>query len=198
MPIIENISKRTLSEEEFGNLFMRCRPLFIKIANSYIHDSQAAEDITDDSFIRLWEKRGEISTENYEAYAFRSVINRCLDHLKSVQIQTAAQQDIHDSASRMQMYDIMSLQSCNPDALFATEVESLFRKCVEDMPGITRKVFIANRFRGMTYKEISEDLGIPVRQVTTHMQYALRLLRHELKDYLVMLVFFLYFNGTIH
>ncbi|MCM1503048.1 MAG: RNA polymerase sigma-70 factor [Bacteroidales bacterium] len=183
--------KGRLTEEKFGLLFKRSRPVFIRIANSYVHDMHVAEDIVDESFVRLWEKRDEIMTENYEAYTFRIIINKCLDYLKLQQIQSAAKQNIGDAVSRMQMYDIISLQSCNPDSLFASEVEELIHKCIDSMPSVTREIFIANRFNGMTYNEISDKMGIPVRQVTSHIQYALRMLRHELQDYLVMLVFFM-------
>lgn len=182
-------STNSLSEERFGQIFKRCRPAFIKIANSYVHDTQAAEDITDDCFIKLWEKRGEIVTENYEAYALRSIKNRCLDHLKLRTIQAEARQNMEAAALRMHKYDIASLQSCNPDALFASDVEEIFRKCIDNMPSLTREIFIYSRFKDMTYGEISEKTGIPVRQVTSHMQYALRMLRHDLYDYLVVFIF---------
>lgn len=189
------IKYNILSEKDFGRLFEECRPLFVRIANSYVHDSQIAEDITDDSFIKLWEKREELLTENYEAYAFRSVINKCLDHLKVLQAQTRIRQDIHESGNRMQMYEINSLKNCDPDRLFAGEIEKLIKECLDSMPGLTKQVFIASRYRGKTYGEIAMEMDIPVRQVTAHMQYALKALRLALKDYLVILTFLLYLKG---
>lgn len=168
--------------------------MFIRIADSYVHDRHAAEDITDDSFIKLWEKRDEIVTGNWESYAFRSVINRCLDHMKSKTVQTSVQQDMHETGNRMQMYEINSLKSCDPDRLFASELESLFWECVDKMPEITRKIFIASRFENSTYNEIADRFGIPVRQVTSHIQYALKLLRIDLQDYLVLILILMMFK----
>lgn len=187
-----------LSEEEFAKIFTRCRPMFVRIADSYVHDRHAAEDITDDSFIRLWEKRDEIVTGSWESYAFRSVINRCLDHLKSRSAQTSARQDMHESGNRMQMYEINSLRGCDPDKLFASEVETLFWECVGKMPEITRKIFVASRFENRTYNEIADRFGIPVRQVTSHIQYALKMLRVDLQDYLVLLIFLLMLKPIGH
>jgi len=53
---------RDLTEEEFGRIFSRCRQMFVKIANSYIHDDSAAEDIVNECFIRMWEKRATLNT----------------------------------------------------------------------------------------------------------------------------------------
>lgn len=124
-------SKLMLTEDEFRQVFDRCRPVFIRIANSYVHDLHTAEDITDESFIRLWEKKDEISTSSHEAYLFRTIVNRCLDYLRSKDIHTAAQKEIHRTRNSMQMYEISSLRSCNPDRIFASEVESLFWNCIE-------------------------------------------------------------------
>lgn len=176
--------KRVLGEEEFGRLFNKCRIPFTTVANSYVHDAAVAEDLVNDSFVRLWEKRNEILTENFEAYLFQIVIRKCLDFLRSEQTQTKIRQNIHDTSYRMLTYEINSLESCDPGRLYASEVETLFRECIDHMPSITREVFLANRFRNMTYQEIAEELGLSVRRVTTEMQTALQLLRRTLKDYL--------------
>ena len=176
--------KRVLGEEEFGRLFNKCRIPFTTVANSYVHDAAVAEDLVNDSFVRLWEKRNEILTENFEAYLFQIVIRKCLDFLRSEQTQTKIRQNIHDTSYRMLTYEINSLESCDPGRLYASEVETLFRECIDRMPSITREVFLANRFRNMTYQEIAEERGMSVRQVTSEMQSALHLLRLSLKDYL--------------
>lgn len=179
---------RVLTEEEFGRVFTKCRPLFIRVANSYIHDSDVAEDITDDSFIRMWEKRDEILTDNYEAYVFKAVVNRCLDYLKIQQARLRIQQDIHATGNRMQMYEINSLKSLNPDRIYADEIMGIIKESLGKMPSLTRQVFLASRVEEKTYSEISDSLGIPVRQVASHIQLALKSLRVSLKDYLPSVV----------
>ncbi len=165
MLITEPYDKHIISEEEFGELFRNSRTLFIRIANSYVHNMAVAEDITNDSFIRLWEKREEIFTENYQSYAFRTIINKCLDYLKSQQIRTSAKQDMYDIISRMQKYEIISLKGCDPDSIFASEVEAIFRETIDRMPKLTREIFIASRFDDKTYNEIAQDYRLTVRQV---------------------------------
>lgn len=192
----EEKSSRNLTEEEFGRIFSRCRQMFVKIANSYIHDDSAAEDIVNECFIRMWEKRDELKTENYESYAFKSIVNRCLDHLKVENNRTRIQKNIYETNSRMQSYEINSLESLNPKRLFADEINTLVEHCLKRMPEVTRKVFLASRIDEKTYGEISEIYGIPVRQVTSHIQFALKALRNSLKDYLPIILAFVMLHAT--
>lgn len=192
----EEKSSRNLTEEEFGRIFSRCRQMFVKIANSYIHDDSAAEDIVNECFIRMWEKRDELKTENYESYAFKSIVNRCLDHLKVENNRTRIQKNIYETNSRMQSYEINSLESLNPERLFADEINTLVEHCLKRMPEVTRKVFFASRIDEKTYGEISEIYGIPVRQVTSHIQFALKALRNSLKDYLPIILAFVMLHAT--
>lgn len=177
-------TNRILSEEEFGRLFSKCRTLYITIANSYVHDTETAADLVHDSFVKLWEKRNELRTGNFEAWLFETVTNRCLDWLKSKQTRSRILQNLHDASYRMLLYEIGSLENINPDKLYAREVEDLFRECIERMPTITRKVFVDSRFENKTYKEISEEHGISSRRVTSEIQTALKMLRVSLKDYI--------------
>lgn len=183
-----NNNGRVLSEEEFGRLFAKCRSFYITIANSYVHDSDTAADLVHDSFVRLWEKRNDIRTDNFEAWLFETVTNRCLDWLKSKQTRSRILQNIHDVSYRMLLYETAALENLDPEKLYAAEVETIFKECIERMPTITRKVFVDHRFENKTYKEISEEYGIAPRRVTAEIQSALRLLRVSLKDYINILI----------
>ncbi len=176
--------KRALSEEEFGRLFAECRTPFVRIANSYVHDRAVAEDLVNDSFVRLWEKRSEILTDSFESYVFHTVVRKCLDHLKSEKTQSQIRQHIGQSRYRMLAYEINSLESSDPGRLYESEVERLIQEAVDRMPARTREIFLAHRMENKTYQEIAETYGIPVRRVSAEIQSALRFLRHALKDYL--------------
>lgn len=190
----DSSSRRELSEAEFGRLFHQCRKPFVIVANSYVHDSEVAEDLVNDSFVKLWEKRDEILTDNFEAYLFQIVIHRCLDHLKSEHTKSRIRQNLHQTKYRMLTYEINSLAGCDPGRIYANEIERLFQECVEQMPTLTREIFLANRFRNKTYREIAEEQGISVRQVTSEIQTALASLRQALKDYLPILILLDPFN----
>lgn len=179
-----DITTHVISEEEFGSLFAQCRQLYITIANSYVHDNEAAADIVHDSFVKLWEKRNELRTSNFKAWLFETVTNRCLDWMRSKNTRARILHNIHDVSYRMLLHEIDSLENLNPEKIYANEVEELLKECIGKMPTITRKVFVDHRFENKTYKEISEEYGLTSRRVTSEIQTALKMLRASLKDYI--------------
>ena len=184
-------NKHVFSESDFETLFNKYHSAFVQIANSYVHDFQVAEDITNESFAILLENSvaggGILRTDNYAAYIYSTVKNKCLDYLRIHHSRIEIQKQMHLTRNRMQVYDMNSLYSSVPDKLFESELYDLVRDCIKGMPDLTRTVFIASRFEDKTYAEIADELHIPQRQVTAHIQKALKILRVELKDYLPMI-----------
>lgn len=176
--------QKILTEVEFNELYEDYRDMYINIANSYVHQTCIAEDIVNESFIKLWEKREDIRTDNYESYMFKVVTNRCLDYMKSLKARERNLEQMQDKRMALLDFEISSLEKCNPTELFKSEVVNLLRKSVGRMPDTTGKIFIANRFEGLTYEKIAQKYGITVRKVTSEIQAALSFLRNDLKDYL--------------
>lgn len=176
--------QKTLTENEFNDLYENYRDMYVNIANSYIHQFSTAEDIVNESFVKLWEKREEIRTGNYESYMFRVVTNRCLDYMKLQKAKERNLEQMQDQGKALIDFEISSLEHYNPSELFKSEVLNLLRKSVGRMPDSTRKIFIASRYEGLTYEKIAEKFGITVRKVTAEIQAALSFLRNDLRDYL--------------
>ena len=69
--------------EAFKELFRRTYPRLKGYCRLFIKDSNQIEDILQESFIALWEKRTEIRQDkNIDSYIFLIVRNRCLNLLK--------------------------------------------------------------------------------------------------------------------
>ena len=64
-------------------------------------------------------------------------------------------------------------------------------KAIEKLPEQCRLIFRLSRFEELKYAEIAEQLGISVKTVENQMGKALRILRNELQEYLVLAIVFL-------
>lgn len=179
---------RALSEEEFGRLFSKCRPFYITIANSYVHNTETAADLVHDSFAKLWERRTELRTGNFEAWLFETVTNRCLDWLRSKETRDRILRNMQDVSCRMLLHEMESLKRIHPETVYAREMEEIIGTCIEKMPTLTRNVFVGHRFENKTYRELAEEFGITPRRVTAEIQAALKMLRVSLKDYINVLL----------
>ena len=91
---------------------------------------------------------------------------------------------MHSGQLRLVEANIRSLKDCDLDYLFSDEIRRLVMNTLKQLPDVTRDVFVYSRRDNMTYAEIAERMGIPLRRVTAEMQKALSCLRESLKDYL--------------
>ena len=74
-------------EKEFKSLFDLLYVGMVQQATFYTNDFAGAEDVVQEVFVRLWEKRGELkSVQNLEGYLLLSVKNRCLNYLEHQQV----------------------------------------------------------------------------------------------------------------
>lgn len=174
-----------ITPASFERLYTEYKPRFILIAQSYIRDAMAAEDIVTDSFLYFWEHRDtlHIST-SIPAYILGSVKNGCLEWLRNQKNRLKIQQKIHTTGYQSIQVRITALEACDPKQIFAAEISSIIRDEVDKMPAQLRDIFLSSRLEGKTYQEIAEATGISVRSVKAAMQKALGLMRQALKDYL--------------
>ena len=80
------------------------------------------------------------------------------------------------------------MELCDPVHLFAGEVEALVRQSLEELPELTRYVFIDQRLNGKSYRDIAVEYAISERRVETELARALDKLRRRLKDYLPVIL----------
>ncbi len=182
MPIPE---KRDSSLEQFNELYFTYRRNFISIARSYVDEQAVAEDIVTDSFMVYWTRRHELAPEtDPRRYVVGTIKKQCLEYLRNRQIHQRVEKHLQDANDRLLSYNLQSLESCTPEQLYADEVLQILERKLEEMPSLTRAVFIANRTEELSYNDIAERFRIPSHKVKYELQKAVSLLRDSLKDYL--------------
>ena len=78
-------------------------------------------------------------------------------------------------------------EAVGPDEYTAEIVQPQHKKHPE-IPELSARIFVANRFEGLTYQEISEKYNISVRKVTREIQRCLEMLRKDLGEYLYVAI----------
>ena len=142
---------------------------------------------------RVARVRTGLSREN--AAALAALLNRnltfvakCLNYLRALQVRMRVHNEVGDLQRRVVSENIRSLELCDPQHLFAGEIEKLVRDCMAEMPELTRQVFTARRIHGKSYREIAAECGITERRVETELEKALGKLREVLRDYLPLVL----------
>lgn len=186
---------KTLSADEFGKFFIECKPHFINIAFSYVHDIDIAKDIVTDSFVHLWEHRNDLNWDvnaNIKGYLYSCVKTRCISNLRERQTHLKVDSEL----SRVAQWKLeSSIQTLGNDELseklFRSEIIDIFLKELNQMPEQTKAIFLASRREGLTRQQIADIYHIPVRKVIDEIQKTLKVLRLALGDYLCWILFLL-------
>ena len=91
---------------------------------------------------------------------------------------------------------ITSLEACEPETLLRNEVQKLIDKALKQMPEKTRNIFVMNRYEWKSYQDIAQETGLSIKSIEYHISKALKVLRHELKDYMPTFLFALHFLNS--
>jgi RNA polymerase sigma-70 factor, ECF subfamily len=161
--------------EQFESLFRSSYVSLVRYAKTLIKDHDAAEEIVQDLFFRLWKEREKIKIESsLNGYLFRSVHNRCLHYIEHSRV-------VERHAEEMSFLQPESQE--NPsDILHYKELQEKVARILEKLPERCGKIFYMSRFEGLKYNEIAEKLSVSVKTVESNMGRALKEFRKELTE----------------
>ena len=153
----------------FDNNFEQVRDyIYFKCGNI-----EQAEDVAQEAFLKLWEKREEIKQETVLSYLFRIAHNIFLNQIKREQLSFNF---INQSLSK-------GIDHTSPEfEMEMKEFDIKLQKALAELPEINRITFLMNRVEGLKYKEIAERLDVSIKTIEKRMQKALNQLK-EIIEY---------------
>ena len=166
-------------QDTFEKIYKLYYPKMFAFAKNYISANEDVENIVQDVFLVLWEKKDELEL------SFTLVKNRCLNFLRHKLIEEEYNAQMKEELG----FKLYALESMEYSYHSEKELQEIIQRALDTLPERCREVFIKSRIEGLKYKEISEELGISVNTVENHIVTALKKLRVELKDYLPLLLF---------
>ena len=150
----------------------------------FISLDDIAENIVQDTFFTLWDKRHELKVDsNLNAYLFTVARNNCLYKLRDQRYRqklfTTNSLDQNELELNMEV-----LSTLDSSAYTFDEIDRIIERTLEELPPQCKKVFILSRFEERKNKEIAEELNISVKVVEKHISKGLKRFKVSLKDYL--------------
>ncbi len=177
----------------FNQLFSDYQGRFIRFANMYVRDMAVAEDFTIEALMQYWENRNALKADsNVPAYILTIIKNKCINYLQHIQVREDVSEHLKNHAEWELNTRISTLEACNPEELFTAEAQEIVNKTLATLPEQTRRIFIMSRYENKPYKEIAETLGMTTKGVEYHIAQTLKRLHTNLKDYIPLLLFYLY------
>jgi len=159
----------------FEKLFYSYCQALINFSWRFVKNAQAAENIVQDVFLRIWTNRRHLDPAlKVKSYLYQAVKNQSLQQLRHLKI-----------ANRKENIRTTGFTDRTPeDTLNDKEFIETVYAAVAELPPKCRMIFSMNRFDHLTYAEIAEIQNISIKTVETQMGRALKFLRQRLAHFL--------------
>ena len=150
-----------------------------KTVNRIVHNTIITEDIVQDVFLKIWQKRYDLNIQiSLKAYLHKMAINAALSHLRK-KYNTSSIDDATPQQMKKHAHKETAVQN-----LEFEELETQVNAAINELPPKCREVFILSRYEELSYKEIASEMGISPKTVENQMSKALKHLRKKLAPYL--------------
>lgn len=140
-----------------------------------------AEDIVQDVLLRLVERGDAQSLDNLAGYVYRALRNRVIDRLRTKKDMVSLDHETGDSGDTFA--DL--LRDVSPgslETLQSAEGRTALFTALEKLSAIERAVIIQHEFEGAPFKELSENMQVPVNTLLSHKSRALKKLKEYFKE----------------
>ncbi len=145
------------------------KPLY-RTALRILNDEQIAEDIVQDTFVRLWEHWDTMIHINIKGWLFTTSYRLVLKSLKQLKS--------HESIDKG---NFPSLFAPEADAsLHLRQLQKQVDTCIDSLPEKCRKVYTMSRNEYLSVKCIALELGISPKTVEGHVTVALKRIRESI------------------
>ena len=158
-----------MDAEAFKKVFLPYHQKLYRIAYRIVQDAASAEDIVQEIFIKLWNKRGDMqNVENTEAFSIIILRNTCLDHLRKTKndCHTTYDADIPETTSLVKQIEVQDE---------AKRVKQLINR----LPEQQRQVMIMKHWDGYSDEEIEHITGISPGNIRVILSRARKTIREQ-------------------
>ena len=162
-------------------LFTRYYKPLVLWAASFLNNILQSEDLVQDFFIRLWEKKAEYDKiPDFRTFLYVAVRNLCYNYLRDKK-----------KTIDFSQIELPDKQLSFQEQLIQEETYRLISNAIAELPVQSGKI-MRLALEGKQNKEISEILGIAVTTVKTLKYNALKMLKNSLKGYFPVLLYILF------
>lgn len=176
--IINELSKG--NKDVFQAVFNQYYPLLAKFAHRYIYEADVCEDLIQDVFATLWEKRSALDIVSLKSYLYTAIKNKCLGYLRHLNVR-----DKHE------VFLIEAYFESSGELVVHNELVQKIKKILAELPDNMRHIFEQKYLSGLTAAEIAEDLDVSTNTVNTQLKRAKKKIRMGLLSQGIKVLFLL-------
>ena len=167
-------------EKAFKTIYERYWKSIYLTALKKLRSAHLAEELTQSLFVNIWERREQSSIINISSYLSSAIKYKIINYIES----RYSSQGVIDE----DMSDLMADNSTE-DNILLNDLNLAITNALQQLPVKTREVFKLSRFDHFSVREIAGKMNLSEKAVEYHITQSLKLLRIELKDFMVFSLF---------
>lgn len=184
------MSAQQKEDRLFENIYLSYFPKMKRFAQEYVISEQDAENIVQDMFAELWEKREMFTCQTIRiAYLFTIIKNKCLNHLRHKTIALETINNMQEEYNMTLRMNLDSLEAFEQHIFSDQDIEDLINRALDSLRTKCKEIFIMNKLEGKKQEQIATELNLSTNTVRNQISIAYKKLRNELKDYLPLWLF---------
>ena len=163
-----------MKEVSFKNDILPLKDLLFRLSIRITQNREDAEDIVQETLIRLWKETKEQEIDNVKAFALTVCRNLSLDYMsKKSRLSVSFEEDVHDQLD----------QNSQPDRIIESkERYGYLKSLIQELPEKQRTAIQLRDVEGLSYKEISSIMEISESDVKVNIFRARQKLKERLKN----------------
>ena len=158
-------------KKKLETLFKQYYRQMYRLATILLHDDAESKDVVHDIFAQLLDDHRDLREDTAESYLLTSVRNRCLNVIRSRQIQ--------ERVEHLYLLDLDT--TISPTEHLNEELKALQKGIAQLDPPIYRDIILQHFRDGITFKEIANHMGVSETTIYKHLRRALSQLRQQLQ-----------------
>lgn len=165
-----------ITKEKFDQYFNDYYTNLCRFTLTFVVDAPVAEEIVQEVFVYLWEKRGSIEIKNsIRAYLYVATKHAALKYKRAGTIRKKYEDDYSQNREISEELDALSE---------SRELTELLNAAIDRLPEKCKEIFKLKYYEELSYKEIAEKLNISPKTVDNQIGIAIKKIRENLRPYL--------------
>ena len=158
----------------FDEMYSLYSKRLFHFALSILKSTDDAEEVVQNTFFKIWEKRGNMdSAQNLKSFIFTVAYRVTIDVLRERLIEKKYRTNILEKASTNYRIE---------ESIEYADLLERVNQIVRDLPPRKKEIYLLSRVNQLSYSEIAEKLDISVKTVENGINFSMNFIRKRLGE----------------
>ena len=160
----------------FEEIYRRYWKQLYFISYKRTQSSEISEELVQDIFTSLWEKRQSIHVDNLSAYLFTAIKYKIINHFHREMSKRSFIESTSASSERV--------DNSTEEMVLLNDLNQALTQEIEKLPARRKMIFKLYRQQNLSMKQVASQMGVSEKTVENQLNKAFKMLRLSLRHFL--------------